>query len=174
MYSLLDCTFLGNLSHWLSCGHKCGLVVRTLCWSRFTVVLLRQLSITHFIYDKLGSVNNWNIFRYLLVWPTRCHTSQMGSDLQRLWIYNCNWLGPLIKVLLIDKVSWCKYYSLLVQRLFYLQASTQLQILWVFSVDCIKRLFYVTCSQVDCWRTTRLTDTRPKNRFVCIRVIVLS
>ena len=38
------------------------------------------------------------------------------------------WLGPLIKVLLIDKVSRCKYYSLLVSILFYSQASTQFQI----------------------------------------------
>ena len=43
------------------------------------------------------------------------------------------WLGPLITVLLIDKVSWCKYYLLLVLILFYSQASTQLQILWVFT-----------------------------------------
>ena len=50
------------------------------------------------------------------------------------------WLGPLIKVLLIDKVSWCKYYSLLVQKLFYSQASTQLQILWrVLTNDCSHR-----------------------------------
>ena len=32
---------------------------------------------------------------------------------------------------------------------------------------------YCDCSQAEGWRTTALTDTRPQNRLVCIRVIAL-
>ena len=38
--------------------------------------------------------------------------------------------------------------------------------------ELYKSTVYVTCSQVECLRTTALTETRPKNRLVRIRVIV--
>ena len=53
-------------------------------------------------------------------------------------------LGPLI-----DKVSWCKYYPLLVQKLFYLQASTPLQIFMSVCDELYKSTVNDTCSQVE-------------------------
>ena len=72
---------------------------------------------------------------------------------------NCTLLGPLIKVLLIDKVSWCKYNSCSFKDCFIHKQAHSCK--------------YYECSQAEFWRTTPLTDTRRQNGLVSIRVIAL-
>ena len=70
-----------------------------------------RLLLTGYVFHRWITIN----FTCLLV-QIQDATKLEGGNFNN-WIFLwCKglWLGPLIKILLIDKVSWCKYYSLFV------------------------------------------------------------